>query len=121
LRGEFVRFLFVGGIGFLVDAGGTWLLVYAGLSPLVARVPAIVAAVCITWLLNRTLTFKVKAPRSSAELARYFTVAASSAAMNYLLYSILVFAGLHPVVAVAFATIALMLYSFFAYRHAVFR
>ena len=121
MKGEFVRFLFVGGLGFLVDACGTWLLVRAGLSPFAARVPAIATAIVVTWLLNRTLTFRVDAPRSSRELARYATIALSTALMNFILYSVLVLLGVHPVVAIACATIVLMLYSFFAYRHVAFR
>ncbi len=117
----FVRFVVVGVLGFVVDGGGTWLLVRAGLPPLVARVPALASAIVVTWLLNRTLTFRVEAPKSRAELTRYAAVALSSAFFNFLLYGVLVSVGVPPFVAVALATIVLLLYSFVAYRRVVFR
>lgn len=39
----FRRFLLVGGVGFLIDAGLTRLLIALGLAPWLARVPAILA------------------------------------------------------------------------------
>ena len=118
---EFLRFVFVGIVGFVVDGGGTWLLVRAGLPPVAARVGPLLSAIVVTWLLNRSLTFRVEEARSRAELMRYATVALSSAFLNFVLYSGLVLVGVHPLVAVAAATLALLLYSFFAYRRMVFR
>lgn len=121
MSAEFLRFVFVGVVGFVVDGGGTWLLAHLGVPPVVARIPPLLTAIVVTWLLNRSVTFAVERPKSRAELTRYFAVALSSAAMNYLLYGALVLAGLHPLVAVAVATIVLLLYSFVAYRRVVFR
>lgn len=121
MNARFLRFVVVGGIGFVVDGGGTWLLAHLGVPPLLARVPPLLAAIVVTWLLNRTLTFNVDQPKSGAELMRYATVALSSAVMNFLLYSGLVLAGLPPLLAVATATLLLLLYSFFAYRRLVFQ
>ncbi len=118
---EFARFLVVGVVGFAVDGGGTWLLVRAGLPPLVARLPALASAIVVTWLLNRSLTFRVAAPKTSAELTRYAAVALSSALFNFLLYAALVTVGVPPFLAVALATVTLLLYSFVAYRRVVFR
>ncbi len=121
MKSELARFVVVGTLGFVVDGGGTWLLTSLGVSPLVARVPAIAAAMTTTWLLNRSVTFRVDKPRSAAEFSRYLAVALSSAFLNYLLYTALVLAGVVPVIAVALATIALLLGSFLAYRRVVFR
>lgn len=121
LASTFGRFVFVGIIGFAVDAGGTWLLVRAGLPPLAARAPALAAAMLTTWLLHRRLTFNVEAPKTGREAARFFVVASTSALANYGLYSALVIAGVAPVLAVAFATVLLLVFSFMAYRIAVFR
>lgn len=121
MTAEFVRFVIVGGIGFLVDGGGTWLLTDLGLSPFLARVPALVVAMIVTWLLNRSVTFRVARPRSRSEMARYMKVAISSALINFLLYSAMVAIGIHPLIAIVIATCVLLLGSFFAYRHLVFR
>ena len=121
MSAEFIRFVIVGVIGFIVDGGGTWLLVHLGAPPVAARIGPLLLAIVVTWLLNRSLTFKVERPRSRAELLRYATVALSSAAMNFVLYSVLVLVGVHPLAAVTVATLVLLLYSFFAYRRMVFR
>ena len=118
---EFLRFVVVGAVGFAVDGGGTWLLVRGGLPPVAARIGPLLAAIVVTWLLNRSLTFHVERPKSRVELARYAAVALSSAGFNFVLYSGLVLLGVHPLVAVAMATLLLLFYSFFAYRRMVFR
>lgn len=118
---EFLRFVGVGVVGFAVDGGGTWLLARLGLPPVEARIAPLLVAIVVTWLLNRSVTFNVDRPKSRAELTRYATVALSSAFFNFVLYSALVLVGVHPLVAVAVATLVLTLYSFFAYRRMVFR
>lgn len=118
---EFLRFVGVGVVGFVVDGGGTWLLAHLGLPPIEARIAPLLTAIIVTWLLNRSVTFNVDKPKSRAELLRYATVALSSAFFNFLLYSALVLVGVHPVIAVGIATIVLTLYSFLAYRKMVFR
>lgn len=120
-NGAFARFVLVGVAGFVVDAGIVVVLVAAGVSPFIARIPALSIAILTTWLLNRSISFRVRAPRSREELARYIAVALSSALLNYLLYSALVAVGLGPVLAIAVSTICLMFYSFIGYRHYAFK
>ena len=117
---QYLSFLVVGSIGFVVDAGSVLLLVHYGLSPFVARIPAIATAVGITWLLNRRLTFRVNIPKSHAEAMRYGSIALLSAALNFALYSALVLAGMWPVLGVAISTVVLMFFSFFSYKRFVF-
>ena len=117
---QFGRFIVVGGLGFVIDAGGVWLLTYWGWSPFTARVPSIAAAMFLTWLLNRTMTFRVETPGTRREVARYVMIATTSAFLNFVIYSAFVLVGVLPVLAVVFATGILMVGSFFAYRHLVF-
>ncbi len=117
-----IRFAVVGVIGFVVDGGGTWVLAHPfGVPAVLARVAPLLLSILVTWLLNRSLTFRVEAPRSRVELARYASVALTSAALNFVVYTILVWFGIHVFVAVALATGLLALYSFLGYRHLVFR
>jgi putative flippase GtrA len=121
LKSQFLRFVFVGCLGFAVDAGVVLVLSTMGVSPVLARIPSLAAAILTTWLLNRTLTFRIDTPKSKDEVVRYVLVALSSATLNFLLYTLLVLLGIWPISAVAVSTIALMFYSFFFYRRFAFR
>jgi putative flippase GtrA len=113
---SFSRFLIVGAAGFIVDSGMTLAISYVGVSPILARAPAIAMAILTTWLMNRRFTFDVKTEKSVSEAARYVTVALSSAFLNFLLYCLLVKAGIWPAAAIAVATGVLAVVSFYAYR-----
>lgn len=118
---KFARFVVVGVVGFGVDAGLTVGLSKVGLSPIVARIPALVCAVFSTWYLNRMFTFEVEEPPNREELVRYFFVAISSALLNFILYSAFVYNSIAPLYAVAIATLSLTILSFFAYKTFAFR
>lgn len=118
---KFVRFVVVGVVGFGVDAGLTVGLSKFALSPIVARIPALICAIFSTWYLNRMFTFKVEELPNRKELARYFLVAITSAVLNFLVYSALVYNSIAPFYAVAIATLLLMILSFFAYKTFAFR
>lgn len=116
----FFRFLLVGGSGFLIDAGTTFMLIWLGIAPWLARIPAITLAMAYTWIGNRYFTYKVKIDRSTREVMRYAMVAAAMALINYIIYYILVNNGVLPVVAVFFAAACHAVISFYCYRLFVF-
>lgn len=116
----FVRFLLVGGSGFLMDVGLTFLLIHLGVAPWLARPPAIASAAMFTWLANRQFTYKVTSPKSTQEATRYALVATLMAALNYSIYLVLLRFSLAPVVAVTLATAIQTVVSFAAYRQFVF-
>lgn len=116
----FLRFLVIGGLGFLVDAGLTLLLIRAGLQPWQARVPAIVAAMACTWLANRRFTYQASQSRPVVEAGRYATVALVMGCGNYLLFIGLVALAVPPLVAVVLATACQTVVSFWAYKRFVF-
>jgi putative flippase GtrA len=117
----FFRFLLVGGSGFLIDAGITYLLIQLMVAPWLARVPAIFLAMAFTWLANRYFTYEVKKARSTNEAMRYAVVAMVMALINYLIYFVLVSYRTWPLAAVTFATACQTVMSFHAYRYFVFR
>jgi len=117
---SFLRFLLVGGLGFVVDAGLTLALIHIGWSAETARIPAIAAAMLLTWLANRLFTFRVAHKGSMGELARYVAVALAAACFNYAIYRLLLGQGLGPLPAIVVATAAQAVLSFLAYRHLVF-
>lgn len=123
LKTRIVRFVLVGGLGFLADAGTLLLLISGGIGPFVARVVSILFAMFVTWRLNRAFTFGASSGSQISEAGRYFTVAASVAALNYLLYAglLVVVPACPPVLATAIATIVCTLVSFAGYGKFAFR
>ena len=116
----FLRFLIVGGTGFLIDAGITLLLVKSFVVPWVARIPAIATAMLFTWIANRYFTYAAKAQPTHREAVAYFSVAMAMAALNYGVYVALISAGLLPIVAVTLATVCQTVASFHGYKRFVF-
>ena len=132
LFGQTWRFLIVGTIGFIVDAGLLVLLMAAGLGHYSARFVSFMVAVCVTWWLNRTFTFR--APKQSGparnapimkELVTYVLFQSAGIVINFGIYSILIersaiFYDL-PALAVAVGSLAAMVFNFATARWIVFR
>ena len=117
----FIRFLIVGGLGFVIDTGITLALIYLGLSAFIARLPAILSAMAFTWLENRRITFRLGTKPTGEEVIRYFTVAISMACFNYLLFSVLIMLGFPAFLAITFATAIQTVLSFYGYKRLAFR
>lgn len=85
---RFGRFLGVGALGFLVDAGIFALALEAsGLGPLISRLLAFAGAATFTWVLNRRLTFGDRASqRRAAEFGRYTLASLTAGGANLLAY-----------------------------------
>lgn len=117
-------FVLAGGIGFIADAGLTQLLLtWTPLGPFIARAIAMAMALCITWFINRTLTFGRSRLSVLREGFRYSVVGSVTALLNYGIYSglLLNFDGIQPLVALALASLSAMAFSFFGYSRLVFR
>jgi len=88
LRRQVPAFAAVGAFGFVVDAGLTYLLVRAGLDPLVARLPAFAVATVINFALNRTLTFAATRTPLIRAFVRYCMVCGAGLAVNWSAYAL---------------------------------
>ena len=120
---RFLRFAFVGGVGFLIDAGLLALLHHgAGLDPFSSRLISISISAFTTWRLNRSVTFGASHLSQANEGLRYALVAAATAAFNYAVYALLIviFPELWPVAAAVIATLAAMFFSYAGYSRFVF-
>lgn len=121
---KFLRFVLVGGTGFVVDAAALWLfLSFTPIGPLPARIVAIAVAMATTWMLNRTFTFGASKRTLVAEGFRYGFIGVVTSLINYGVYALLLIGAplLSPYAALVFASIAAMLFSFFGYSRYVFR
>jgi putative flippase GtrA len=116
----FLKFLVVGGAGFVIDASINYGLIQAGVDGKIARVPAIASAMLFTWLANRQFTYATAEKRSLKEALRYMAVAAVMACFNYAIYVVLLKFGVWSVAAVTIATLCQTVVSFHAYRRIVF-
>ena len=65
MAGQFLRFGIVGAVGFVVDAGLLHLLLIWGLGPYSGRVVSFLAAATMTWILNRSFTFRRDSPSTA--------------------------------------------------------
>jgi putative flippase GtrA len=117
----FLRFLLVGGTGFIIDASLTYGLIRLGMGEEWARIPALAIAITFTWLANRRFTYAVRVARSRREAARYFVTASTMALANYAAYALFLRFSVHPLIAVTFATALQVVVSFYAYRIFAFR
>ena len=117
----FPRFLVVGSLGFAVDAGITYLLIFLGLSPLWARPPAIVLAMVFTWAANRTYTFRAQGGKPARELPAYAAVALVAFGINWGVFAGAVYAGLAPLPAIVLSTLCQTGFTYFGYKKLVFR
>ncbi len=118
-----VHFLIAGFSAFAVDALVLQLLIHAGLGPLVARPFAILTAMIVGWLINRTWTFPMPGRPRLAEFARYAAVASISAVINYGIYAAILLArpATLPFVALVIATAISTIASYSGYRFFTFR
>jgi len=118
-----VRFVFAGGIGFAADTAVLWLLLaITPLGPFVARMLSIGLALCVTWQINRHLTFSPSRRGAAEEGARYGGVGIATSVVNYLVYSCIPFAvpAAPPLAALAVASLVAMALSFLGYSRLVF-
>ena len=125
--GQFVRFAFVGTIGFVVDVAVLYLgMGVAGLGLYSGRLVSYLVAATTTWYLNRRFTFADADDRMPLrQWLRFVLTNGFGGLVNYGVYSAIVAYGgalpLAPLLGVAAGSIAGLVFNFFASRTLVFR
>lgn len=112
-----------GSIGFIVDVGVLLLLLrFTPFGPFSARIFAIAAAMCCTWVFNRNFTFQKGGRSVAKEGMRYGSVGITSALINYAVYSglLIQFSELRPIFAVIVASAVATIWSYIGYSKFVF-
>jgi putative flippase GtrA len=124
---KFVTFVLAGGVGFAIDIAATLGLVYVGVDKFSARAIGIVIAMGVTYVLNRTITFRdAKSASGKAEAAegmRYAAVGIATSVLNWVVYAAVLslFPTLWPVIGIFCGSIAAMIVSYVGYDKLVFR
>lgn len=119
-------FAAVGFFGFLTEAVVlTSLVRHAGFGLYVGRAISFIIAVSLTWLLNRTWTFRDRASGArKAEYLRYACVQSFGALLNLMVYVLIVEVtgpAIHPVVPLAGGAAVALGFNFLGARFIVFR
>jgi putative flippase GtrA len=123
---QFIRFAIVGCIGFGVDVGVLYFVLYElDFGHYSGRVISYLAAATATWFLNRNFTFMhARSENRSREWARFVVLNTIGGMVNYLVYS--VYISLHgmsmsaPAIGVAAGSLAGMIVNFLVSKHFAF-
>ncbi|MEE4537500.1 MAG: GtrA family protein [Erythrobacter sp.] len=122
--GRFVRFAFVGALGFVVDVAALYTAFALGLGLYLGRIASYLVAATFTWAANRWFTFHSMQAPSAGEWLRFLTANAGGGFVNYLCYVLLVMTGpsflANPVIAVAAGSLAGLIFNYAASERFVF-
>lgn len=111
-RHAFWRFCLVGAIGFVAYAVFTGVFLELGKHPLIAGAIGAFLAMNVTWICNRSFTFRQASPPSFREWFTYQIVNGSGASLNYGIYSVLILLGVHWFIAIGIGSAAVLVYNF---------
>ncbi|MFT5510303.1 MAG: putative flippase GtrA [Hyphomicrobiaceae bacterium] len=116
-------FIAAGLAALAVDAAVLTLLTeWLVLSPYVARLFSISAAMVVSWQINRRVTFAVRTPSSLAEFTRFAAVSWIAQTVNYTVFAVilLIWPDTSPLIALVAASLVAMFVSYTGFRFGVF-
>ena len=126
LRHSFPRYVLVGSVGFIIDAGVLALLHYrAGWDVMPSRFTSFAIAVTATWLLNRMITFAdSRSHRVLTEWMRYTVVNAVGGCLNLAVFAGMIHWGwrmvAEPLTAIVISSLVALAFTYSANRWLVF-
>lgn len=112
----YARFGLVGATAFAVDSGLLMLMAGAGTGYYVGRAVSLSASVILTFFLYRSFTFRARHPPTGREFLSYLRAVLTGAILNYLIYLLGLQADLHPIFALALATMITMVFNYLRFR-----
>ena len=111
-----LRFAIVGSLAFALDGGLLMLCERLGLGLYLGRALSLSASILFTYFLNRSFTFRSAALPSWAEFGLYVHSIIKGTALNYGLYGVGIYLDVHPILALAVATLASAAFNFLQFR-----
>jgi len=126
MQRQFSRFAVAGVIGFVIDTGVLYLMLWLGLGYFAGRALSFVCAACATWQLNRRYTFTLSHSESVfVEWLRYLAAMSLGGGVNYGAYSAVVSlvdpTPWLPALAVATGSVAALVVNFATAKWWVFK
>jgi putative flippase GtrA len=123
---QFIKFAFVGGVGFLVDALLLLIFVHKlNIDISISRIFSFLFAVLITWLLNRRFTFLQDSKfKKRKEYIYYISIQSIGALLNYMIFITLVYSYKifeeYLILPLALASIIVMFFNFFLIKNKIY-
>lgn len=120
----FLRFMLVGGTGFVADAALLWLILHVtSIGPLPARLISSSCSMFVTWMLNRNFAFGSSDRKVLHEGAIYGGVTMIASMVNFTTYAVVLFLWptTPPLLAMLIGSIVATGFSFTGYSRVVFR
>ncbi len=126
MKRELLFFLIAGAVGFMIDAGGVFILTHlADWHPIPARLPSFLIALTVTFFLNRYLTFKASDVSFKRGAIKYISANAVSQSINFGIYSVLILVSKFfynvPILALVVGSGVAMVFSFTLAKFWVFK
>ncbi len=109
------RFVAVGGLAFVLDAGLVFALVHLGLDVYLSRALSLIVVVLFTFVLNRQATFAATGWPSVQEVAAYVAASLIGLLINYLVFVGAIWVKFPLLLAMAAGTIVASTFNFLAY------
>ena len=109
------RFVVVGGLAFVLDAGLVFAVVHLGLDVYLSRALSLIVVVLFTYVLNRQATFAATGWPSLQEVAAYVAASLIGLVINYLVFVGAIWVKLPLLLAMAAGTIVASTFNFLAY------
>jgi putative flippase GtrA len=109
------RFVVVGGLAFVLDAGLVFAMVRLGLDVYVSRALSLIGVVFFTFVLNRQATFAATGWPGVREIVSYVAASLVGLWINYLVFVGATWAELPLLLAMAAGTIVASIFNFLAY------
>ncbi len=122
IQDRFFIFCIVGGLGFVVDLGILFLLLSFGFHPLLARTISAACSLTVTWLFNRTYTFRQQRAAHFREWLSYNLFNGVGLAINLGLYSgLVIWTSLDAILAMMVGAGTALIFNYTTSRLFVFR
>lgn len=119
---QFFRYVFVGGIAFIVDWGSLYVIEKAGVNYLVAAIFAFIFGLVVNFILSKCFVFKAKEIDLRIEFIAYAVIGVMGLCITeILMYTFTDVMGIYFMVSKLIAAILVLIWNFFARKIILYR